>query len=560
MSATRAVGPRLALAITGAGVFLAYLDITAVNVALPTIAGDLGADLQAASWIVTAYNVVVTALLVTAGRIADAKGRRATFMAGLLLFAVGSALCALAWDVPSLVAFRVVQGIGAATLLPVSLALLLPAYPASRRGAAIGAWGSLGALAAGVGPPVGGVLAELDWRVIFLVNVPVALGTALGVRRLAEPPRTPGLLLDGAGVTLIAVGVGAVVLAIVEGPDWGWGSPRLLGLAAVVVVAAVLLVLVERRAEAPVLDLRVLGVRSFAAATAASTAYFLAFFGYSLLCVLAFQGAWQLSPLRAGLAYALAPLAAAVATPLGGRLVDRVGPRRVAVAGTLLYLAVLVALGLSWPAEPGYLFPVLPILLVGAVALSLIFPALTQSATTSLPSELLAGGTGVLNTIRQVGGVVGIALVVTVLGGLPHAPDRYRLAFLLLALSQAAAVGLCLLLPRRPAGGRWAICARRARASAPRAVQAAVRSQFVRTSRRCAAASKPARRRAWQGTDTHCVSAQTTSTRPRPSQARTRDAPAGGASARSAALAASTSMSGPTTTVMRRSCAAWNAR
>lgn len=453
MSARAAPSTRLALLITGAGVFLAYLDITAVNVALPTLARDLGADLEGASWAVTAYNVVVTALLVTAGRIADAYGRRATFGAGLVLFAAGSALCAAAWDVPSLVAFRVLQGVGAAALIPVSLALLLPAYPPERRGGAIGSWGALGALAAGVGPPLGGLLSELDWRLIFLVNVPVALAAAVLARRLVEPPRAPGLRLDGAGVTLIALGVGALVLAIVEGGTWGFTSARTLGLAGFAVAMAALLVVVERRAAAPVLDLRVLGVRSFAVSTAASTAFYLAFFGYGLLCILLFQGAWGLSPLVAGLAYAVAPLGAAVLTPRTGRLVDRLGSRRLALAGASLFLVVLVLLALLVPADPGYALPVLPLLLVGSVSLALLFPALTQAATRELPPTLLAGGTGVLNTIRQIGGVVGIAVVVAVLGGLPDEPGPYRTAFLLLAAAQAVAVALCLLLPatRRPA-------------------------------------------------------------------------------------------------------------
>ena len=214
--------------------FAAYLDITVVNVALPSLASDLDVSLTGASWVVTSYAVAYTALLVTAGRIADSHGRRRVFVLGVIAFGIASALCAVAWDLPSLVAFRLVQGAAGAVLVPVSLALLLPAWPVARRGAAIGAWGSLGALSAALGPFVGGALCELEsWRLIFLLNVPLMAVTAFAARRVFEETALEAdAPVDRRGIALLTTAIATATLAIVQLPEWGFWAPQTLALLA----------------------------------------------------------------------------------------------------------------------------------------------------------------------------------------------------------------------------------------------------------------------------------------------------------------------------------------
>jgi NTE family protein len=442
---------RWALVVCGGAVFVTYLDVTIVNVALPTIAHDLGSSLRTSSWVITAYNVAYTALLVTAGRFADSHGRRRVFGAGLLAFGTASALCACAWDVGSLVLFRIAQGAAGAVLVPVSLALLLPAWPHARRSFAIGAWGSLGAIAAALGPPLGGLLSErASWRLIFLVNVPVALGLVYASRRvLAESPRERERPLDRAGVALVAGAVAAVTLAVVQLPVWGPSSPRTLALLAVGGCAALALAGVERRAAAPVLDPVLFRVRSFTVGTLASALFFAAFLGYALNGVLVVQGAWGYSPLRAGLAYAPGPLLAALLTPFGGGLADRFGERRVGAIGLAAFALDLAGFALLLGPTPDYAGRYLPLVLVGGASLALVFPALTGVATAEVPGATFATATGVLSTVRQIGGVLGVAVVVAIVGGLPQTVGGYRAAYAVLATSAAAALVALAALPRR---------------------------------------------------------------------------------------------------------------
>jgi EmrB/QacA subfamily drug resistance transporter len=433
--------------LTGSAVFLAYLDVAVVNVALPTVARDLGTTLEATSWTITAYTVTFTALLVTAGRFADARGRRRIFVAGVIIFGVGSALCATAPGLVWLVAFRVVQGVGAAVLLPVSLALLLPLWPEARRGEAIGLWGMCGAVAGSLGPTVGGVLTAIDWRLIFLINVPVTIAVAIAAWRLLdETPASGDVHVDAAGIAVFATGVAALVLAVIQAPEWGVVSPETAVLAVVAVVAAIWLVRLERRAAEPVLDLALFKIRRFAIGTAASTLFFLAFLGHGLASVLFLQYAWGYGPAKAGVAYAVGPAVGILANLVGGRFVDRHGYRGIGIGGLLVYAGALAAFGL-WvaPGPQSYLTRYLPVVCVASVCLGFVFPAMTGAGTADVPPQLLATSTGVLNTVRQVGGVVGIALVVAVVGSGSGGADAFRglylglcSAVLLAALSMAA--------------------------------------------------------------------------------------------------------------------------
>ena len=220
------------LLVTAVAVFMAFLDVTIVNVAFPSIeAAFPSSSLAELSWVLNAYNIVFAALLVPAGRLADLLGRRRVFFVGLGLFMAASALCGLAWSPWALVAARVLQAAGAALLVPTSLGLLLPEFPPERRASATALWGAVGGVAAATGPSLGGLLIEwADWRLVFFVNLVLGAAAWVPARRLLRETRDPdrGAVPDALGIVLLAGGVGALALAIVEAPDWGWGSARVL--------------------------------------------------------------------------------------------------------------------------------------------------------------------------------------------------------------------------------------------------------------------------------------------------------------------------------------------
>ena len=320
---------RLVFAVTALGAFMASLDLSIVNVAFPalerTFAGDTRAEL---AWVITGYGIVFGALLVVAGRTADRLGSRRVFGAGLGLFCLGSLLCGLAPTVGLLVAGRLVQGVGAAGLLPSSLALLLGAYPADRRAQVVALWGGIGALAVATGPPVGALLITgFGWRAVFMVNLPVGAVAWLIGRRVLER-RTP----DGApaapdylGVVLLAGSLAALVLAISEGPDWGWSGPAVLGSAAVAVVLAAAFLRRSSRHREPVLDLRLFRSRSFTVANAATLLYAMGFFAMLLGNILFLTGVWRYPILLAGLAVTPGPLVVAAVAGPAGKLADGSG-------------------------------------------------------------------------------------------------------------------------------------------------------------------------------------------------------------------------------------------
>src|SRR5918912_3074323 len=260
------------LLVTSVAVFMSFLDVTIVNIAFPDIrASFAGSSLAGLSWILNAYNIVFAALLVPSGRIADRVGRRRVFLAGLLTFLGASAAAGLAPTVEVLVAARVVQAVGAAALVPTSLALLLPEFPLAQRATATGIWGATGAIAAALGPSLGGTLVEAaGWRWVFFVNVAIGLPALIPARRLLRESReaNPGPLPDGVGVGLLVAGVALLSLGIVKGQDWGWGGGRVLGALGAGAVALVLFAVRSSRHPAPVVEAGLFRVRSFAGAQA----------------------------------------------------------------------------------------------------------------------------------------------------------------------------------------------------------------------------------------------------------------------------------------------------
>jgi EmrB/QacA subfamily drug resistance transporter len=406
-------------AIVSVGVFVASLDLFIVNIAFPDIQRDFdGASLSSLSWILDAYAIVFAALLVPAGRWADRTGRKRAFLSGLALFTLASAACAAAPSVGVLIAARIVQATGAAMLTPASLGLLLPEFPPEKRGLAIGLWAAVGGTAAAAGPVLGGLLVELSWRWVFLVNVPVGIGAIVAgarvLREIREPTTAPQPDLVGAGVLVAAVAT--LIGAIVEGPEWGWGDPRVVALFAVAAVLSVVFAVRSARHPVPVVEPAMLRVRAFAASNGAGVFFFVGFSAMLLGSVLWLTEVWHETALNAGLMIAPGPATAALFAVAGGVLGGRVGPRLVGTAG-----AVMFGLGGLWWAthlggEVRYASDYLPGMLIGGAGVGFVNPSLAAAATAQLPPARLATGSAVLTMSRQFGSALGVALLVAVLG------------------------------------------------------------------------------------------------------------------------------------------------
>ncbi|WP_245679326.1 MFS transporter [Actinomadura hibisca] len=416
---------RAAFLVVATAVFVSNLDLFIVNVALPAMQQHFhGSSLSTLSWVLNGYAIVFAALLVPAGRLADRIGHRRVFLAGLAVFTAASALCALAPVVGWLDAARVLQAAGAAALMPTSLALLLNATPPAERPGAIRAWASIGGIAAGLGPVLGGLLVEADWRWVFIVNVPIGIAAiVVGARVLPKVRgKEDGPLPDLLGAGLLTVAIAALALSLVKGDDWGWGSPQVLG---GLLAAAVLTGWFLRRSArhpAPIVELPLLRVPSFAAANTAALLFTLAFAGMLLTSVLWCQQVWEYSALRTGLAIAPGPLLVPPVALGSAALVRRLGPGRLAALGTLLFAA-----GIGWWAvaigvQPGYAAELLPGLLLTGLGVGLTLPTLVGSAAAALPPTRFATGSAITTMARQIGAVVGVALTVSLIGT-PHGPQ-----------------------------------------------------------------------------------------------------------------------------------------
>ena len=415
------------LAVVSAAQFLTILDLWVVNIALPVLQRDFApATLSDLSWILDVYAIVLAALLLPAGRAADGIGRRTCFLAGLVVFGIASLGCAVAPDLPALIAARALQAAGAAVLMPTSLGLALSVFPSHQRGTAVGVWAGVGAVAAGGGPVLGGLLVQSSWRWIFLINVPIILATlAAGVailpRRGGErgserSGRRPGWRIDGVGTFLVLGAVGLVCTALTEAP--GWPPARTWPvLAAGLVLAAVFAAHIRRHPD-PLVAPRLFSVRPFSAGAAGLVAYYVGFAAMLLGTTLLLTVQWHFSVLLAAVSIAPGPITAGIVSPFSGRLSARFGMRTVVVAG-----AVIFAAAGAWPlasagARPAYAAVVLPSMLLWGVANALIQPSLFACADAA-PRAELASGSAVLATARQLGSALGVAIFVAVLGAHP---------------------------------------------------------------------------------------------------------------------------------------------
>jgi EmrB/QacA subfamily drug resistance transporter len=427
------------------GVFMASLDLFIVNIAFPAISKHFdGASLSSLSWILSAYAIVFAALLVPAGRWADAFGRKRVFLMGLGVFVAASAGCALAPSVGALVAARVVQAAGGALMLPTSLGLILPEFAPHERHVAIGAWAATGGVAAASGPPLGGLLVQSDWRLVFLVNVPVGLaGLAFGIRTLSERREAGAERPDVIGAVMLVAAIGALVVAIVKGQEWGWASP---GIIALLVASLVLLPALWRRSEhhvAPVVDPAMLRVRSFGLAVGASLVFFGGFGAMLLSGVLFLTGVWHEHVLTAGLMLFPGPAMATAFSVPSARLGARIGYRIPGCVGSLMIVAATVWWITRLGNTPAFLSEYLPAQLVNGAGVGLVIPTLTGAGASSLAPERFATGAAVLTMGRQIGAALGVAVLVAVLGTAGHSASDFHAAWLITTIG-ALATGLTL--------------------------------------------------------------------------------------------------------------------
>jgi NTE family protein len=409
---------RAAIAIACAGAFVAFLDTTIVNIAFPDIAASFPeASRGLLSWVLDGYFVVIAALLVPAGGLADRFGHRRIFLLGVGGFTAASALCAAAPTLELLIAFRVLQGIAAALIAPASLAIVLDSFPREHRAAGVGLWGAAAAAAAAVGPTLGGALVELsDWRLVFLVNLPLGVAIVLAGRaRLPRPRFLDERLPDLPGAAMLALGLASLTLAIVEGNDWGWSSPPVLGCfaAAAALIAAV--VFRSRTHPRPIVEPELFAHRSFAIGNFGTLLFAAAFFSLILGNVLFLTTIWGYTVLQAGAATLPGPTLSTVVAGPAGRLADRFGHRAVIVPGTLFFAAGVMVLR-SAGAEPDWLGLWLPGSALTGIGIGLAFPTFGSSAVRDVPDDRFATASAVNSAFRQVGAVLGTAILVAMVG------------------------------------------------------------------------------------------------------------------------------------------------
>jgi EmrB/QacA subfamily drug resistance transporter len=399
------------LAAVAFGLFMIMLDNTVVNVALPSIQEDLGVGLSELEWIVTGYALTFAALMLIGGKLADAYGRRRVFVIGIVVFTLASLACGLAGTGGQLIAARVVQGAGAALMNPATLSIIAATFPPRQRGAAIGIWAGVSALALAIGPLVGGLITEhLDWSWIFFVNVPIgAAGVVASYLLIDESKDETHERLDLPGLATSALGLFALTYALIESNTYGWGSARILGLFALAAVSLVAFVVLERTQRAPMLPLDLFRNGTYTGANVVVLLVALAMFGVFFFVSLYMQNVLGYSAVQAGAAFLPMTILIILIAPIAGKTSDRLGSRWLMTSGMVLIAIELVYFS-TLGADATYL-QLLPAFLIGGVGMALTMTPSAAAATRAVPVEKAGVGSAVLNAFRQVGGSVGIALM-----------------------------------------------------------------------------------------------------------------------------------------------------
>ncbi len=430
--------PRFTLIASSFGLGMALLDVTAGNVALPSIRANLHTDAAGLSWVVDGYTLPFASFLLLAGGLGDRLGARRLFTAGLVVFTAASAMCVAAPDIGWLIAARVLQGTGAALFMPASLSILGRAYPEPvERARAIGIWSSLTAVTGASGPVVGGALIHaFGWRSIFLINVPIGVvGVLLALRFVQRSPATASRGFDLGAQAAGAFGLAALTWALIERSARGWSSP-LIVLAFVCAAGGIAaFVALERRSADPMLPLHLFRDRTFATTSAAAVVYAAGFFGGLFVLSIEFQDVQGHGPAAAGLLFGIVSVFFGAASIVAGRLAGRHGTRAPIVVG----LAVLGASAVGLAELPASVFMQGPLLALTGTGAALVAPSMNAAILASVPPSLAGIGGAVLNTSRQVGTALGIAVFASSFHGRPAA-EAVRLS-----LGCAALLYLCAL-------------------------------------------------------------------------------------------------------------------
>jgi EmrB/QacA subfamily drug resistance transporter len=414
--------PWLVLIVICTAVFMLLLDTTIVNNAQVKIREGLDANLTQIQWVLDSYILAYAVLLLSFGRLGDIFGRKRLFVLGMSIFTAASALCATsAWlgdtldasGVNVLIVARVLQGIGGAFMMPKSLTLVTVVFTPEKRGTALGLWGSVVALGAIMGPIIGGVIVtNYAWEWVFLINLPVGIAAVLATIRIVPESFDPlaSKRLDWLGLALSSLGIFAVVYAMIEGNIKGWTSPLIVGLTLAGIVLLVLFVLWERRAADPMMKLELFKLRNFWVGNVIATAISFGMLGIFFPMTIFLQGVLGFSPIRAGLTMTPMSIMIMIAAPFAGRLTDRIGARWIMVTGSSLmavgifFLITRIDLSTDWQ-------QLLPALLVTGTGMGLTFSPMTAAAMRDVPPRIAGSASGIINTMRNIGQVLGIAVL-----------------------------------------------------------------------------------------------------------------------------------------------------
>ena len=405
-----------ALALLCAVQFMVVLDVAIVNVALPSIQLDLGFSQENLQWVISAYALVFGGFLLLGGRLADILGRRAVFIAGLVVFSIGSLLCGLAWSDESLIGARALQGLGAAAITPSALSILTTTFSEGReRNVALGAWGAVGGFGAAAGVLLGGILTDLlSWEWIFFVNIPVGIaGLALAPVLLGESRDAHGQSHDVPGAALVTSGLVLLVLGVTQGRQWEWTSTRTIGVFAAAAVLLAAFALWERRQRDPLVPFSIFKVQTLTAANLAGLIMGTALFSMFLMLTLYMQQVLGFSPLKTGVGYLAVAGTAVIWANVAAQVVNRTGVKPALIFGMSMLTVGLVyftqvSVGGSYWAD---LFPGFLIL---GVAIPFSFVPITIAALSGTKPEEAGLASGLINTSQQIGGALGIALLSTI--------------------------------------------------------------------------------------------------------------------------------------------------
>jgi EmrB/QacA subfamily drug resistance transporter len=431
------------------GLFMIMLDNTIVNVALPSIQSDLGIGISELEWVFNGYALTFGVLMLTGGKLADMLGRRRIFIVGLLIFTVASLFCGLATSAGWLIGARVLQGAGSALMNPATLSIVTATFPPRQRGMAIGIWAGVAAMALAIGPLAGGLITQhLGWNWIFFINVPVGILAIIVTRLVVDESRDTSAdqRLDLPGLLSSGIGLFALTYGLIEANDFGWTSARILSLFAVAVVALVVFVLLELRQRSPMLDLSLFKNGTFAGANSVMLLVGLAMFGVFFYNSLFIQNVLGYSAVQTGATFLPMTVLIILVAPLAGKYSDRVGSRwlmgggMVLLAGSLFIFSRLDASSDFWDLLPG--------LIVGGLGMAIVMTPTTSAAMGSVPIDKAGVGSAVLNSMRQVGGALGIAVIgaiiaesVTAAPGTPESGAQFIIGYQH-ALTVAALIAL----------------------------------------------------------------------------------------------------------------------